>query len=127
MFLNITSGRGYSHTLLFFLISTLLIFLVTKGNKVISSSYFIGVLIHLLLDLPEVPLFFPFISYEFIYLEDPFGFWIYELFHNPLVYITEISGIIILIFIVLNNKLYNFKKIRGFLLTHSRKEVQIDN
>ena len=71
--------------------------------------------IHLILDLPEVPLFYPFIMYDFIMIEDPFGLWLYTLFTNPVVYLTEITGVLIFIFIVINNKLYSRKEIMNYL------------
>lgn len=125
MFLNISSGRGYSHTLLFALISSSLILLLTKGNKAITMSYFIGTLFHLLLDLPEIPLFFPLVPYDFIYIEDPFGQWLFTLLNEPLIYVTEIIGIVILVFIVVNNKLYNINKIRNYFLKTSNVEFII--
>jgi len=70
---------------------------------------------HLVLDLPEVPLFFPFIAYDFIIIEDPLWYWFYKLFNDPLVYLTEIIGILILIFILLNNRLFNRKDLVRFL------------
>lgn len=127
MFLSISSGRGYSHTLLFSVVSSLIVFFITKRSKAISISYFLGTLLHLLLDLPYVPLFFPFIPYDFIYIEDPFGFWLYKLLHDPFTYITEIVGLIILIFVIINNKLYSFNNIKVFLLKNSKKELKIEN
>ena len=127
MFLSISSGRSYSHTLLFSVVSSLFVFLITKRSKTISISYFIGTLLHLLLDLPDVPLLFPFIPYDFTYKEDPFGYWLYKLLHDPLTYITEIAGLIILIFVFINHKLYSFKNIKEFLLKNSQKHLKIDN
>ncbi len=127
MFLSISSGRGYSHTLLFSVVSSLFVFLITKRSKAISISYFIGTLLHLLLDLPDVPLLFPFIPYDFTYIEDPFGFWLYKLLHDPFTYITEISGLIILIFVIIINKLFSFNKITVYLLKNSKKEIKIEN
>jgi len=127
MFLSISSGRGYSHTLLFALVSSLFVFLITRRSKAISISYFIGTLLHLLLDLPEIPLLFPFIPYDFTYIEDPFGFWLDKLLHDPFTYITEIAGLSILIFVIIYNKLFSFKKITVFLLKSTKKELKIEN
>ena len=115
MFLNISSGRGISHTLLFVIVSFVIVHLFTKRNFLISFPFLIGTLSHLILDLPEVPLFFPFIMYDFIYIDDPLSGWLYSLFHDPMVFFTEISGIIILIFILINNQLYSRKRIINFL------------
>ncbi|MFX0025208.1 MAG: metal-dependent hydrolase [Candidatus Hermodarchaeota archaeon] len=125
MFLGISSGRSYSHTLLFSVVSSVLVFLIIKRSKAISISFFIGNLLHLLLDLPDIPLFFPFISYDFIYIEDPFGFWFYKLLNDPFTYISEIAGLVILIFVIVYNKLFSFKKIKVFLFKNSKKELKI--
>ena len=77
MFLSLGSGRGYSHTLLFGIVCYVISFLFTKKNTTISNSLIIGILFHLLLDLPEVPLLYPFINYQFLYVEDPLGDWLY--------------------------------------------------
>ncbi|MFX1311970.1 MAG: metal-dependent hydrolase [Promethearchaeota archaeon] len=127
MFLSISSGRGYSHTLLFSVVSSLFVYLITKRSKAISISYFIGTLLHLMLDLPDVPLLFPFISYDLIYKENPFGYWLNKLLHDPSTYITEIAGLIILIFIFVSHKLYSFKNFKEFLLKNSKKDLKIDN
>ncbi|MFX1267249.1 MAG: metal-dependent hydrolase [Promethearchaeota archaeon] len=127
MFLSISSGRSYSHTILFSVVSSLFVFLITKRSKIISISYFVGTLFHLLLDLPDIPILFPFIPYDFIYIEDPFGFWLYKLIYDPFTYITEIAGLSILIFIIINNKLFSFNKIKVFLLKNSKKELKIEN
>jgi len=115
MFLSISSGRGVSHTLLFVGVSFLIVHLWAKRNYLISFPFLIGIISHLILDLPEVPLFFPFIMYEFIFIDDPLGGWLYSLFHNPIVFFTEISGILILILILIRNQLYDRKRINNFL------------
>lgn len=115
MFLNISSGRGISHTLLFIVVSFFGIHLLAKRNFLISFPFLIGILSHLILDLPEVPLFFPFIMYEFIYIDDPLSGWLYSLFNDPVVFFTEISGLGILLFILVSNKLYSRKKMLDFL------------
>ena len=115
MLLNISSGRGISHTLLFVGVSFLVVHLWVKRNYLISFPFLIGLISHLILDLPEVPLFFPFIMYEFIYIEDPLSGWLYSLFNDPVVFFTEISGILILILILVRNQLYDRKRIMKFL------------
>ncbi|MFX1400883.1 MAG: metal-dependent hydrolase [Promethearchaeota archaeon] len=126
MFLGVSSGRGYCHTLLFVLISSLIIYVITKSNKVITLSYFIGSLIHLLLDLPDVPILFPFIPYQFFYLDDPFSSWLTELLNQPFNYVSEIIGFAILSFIFINNKLYRFKQFKDFLFKSSQIELELD-
>jgi len=123
MLMSLGTGRGISHTLIFTLISFSILFLLTKGNKPISLSFLIGSSFHLLLDLPEIPLFFPLIMYEYTILEDPFGSWFYTLFNDPLVLTTEIVGILILIIILFTNKLFNLKHITNFVIrTHTQEE-----
>jgi len=115
LFLNLGSGRGISHTILFVVVSFIVLHVATKRNSFVSLPFLIGMATHLLLDLPEVPLFFPFIPYDFLMLEDPFSFWLYVLFNDPLVYLTEISGVLIILYILIDNRLYNVKKIWDYL------------
>jgi len=68
-----------------------------------------------MLDLPYVPLFYPFISYDFHYLEEPLLYWLKQLWTNPIVMITEITGLLFMIFILIKNKLYNIKQISDYL------------
>jgi len=115
LFMNLGSGRGISHTILFILISFIILHLIVKKKFNISVPFLLGMVFHLLLDLPEVPLFYPFILYEFIVIEEPFELWLYNLFNEPIVYLTEIGGSLILIFILINNRLFNRKDIVNFL------------
>ncbi len=118
LFLRIGSGRGLSHTLLFVFLISGFLFLITKGNRTVSISFLIGLIFHLLLDLPDIPIFYPFIPYDFTMVHDPFPLWIHTLLTEPKVYITEILGSIILIFIVINNKLYTVKDFTNYLKTN---------
>ena len=120
LFLKLANGRAYFHSLLFVFICFGIIFLLSKGNKAISVPFLIGMLFHLLLDLPNIPLFYPFIAYDFIYIEDPLPHWIHTLMTSPVVQATEIIGIGLLIFIVINNKLYSFKDIVDYLRTNPK-------
>ncbi|MFW9781879.1 MAG: metal-dependent hydrolase [Candidatus Heimdallarchaeota archaeon] len=126
MFLGISSGRGYSHTLLFVFVSSLLVFFGTRKNKLLAISYFAGSFIHLLLDLPDIPLFFPLIPYQFSYIDDPLRSWLTELLNKPINYITEVIGLAILSYIFINNKLFRFKQFKAFLFKNSQKELNID-
>ena len=118
LFLRIGSGRGLSHTLLFVFLLSGFLFLITKGNKPVSFSLLVGMIFHIILDLPSVPIFYPFISYDFMMVDDPFPLWINTLLTDPKVYITEIIGSIILTFIVINNKLYTVKEFTNYLKTN---------
>ncbi len=124
LFLNLGSGRGISHTILFILISFVILHFITKGRKSISIPFLVGMVVHLILDLPEVPLFYPFFMYEFIIIDDPFGLWLHTLLNNPVVYLTEITGILIFIFVLINNKLYNIKEITNYLKRNVNLEPQ---
>ncbi|MHA1486176.1 MAG: metal-dependent hydrolase [Promethearchaeota archaeon] len=115
LFLNLGSGRGISHTILFVLLSFIVLHIATKRKSYISLAFLIGMVTHLALDLPEVPLFFPFIEYDFLMIEDPLFYWFYKLFNDPLVYLTEIGGILILLLILVGNKLFSVKEIWDYL------------
>lgn len=123
LFLGIGSGRGISHTLLFVGVSFIIVHFSFHRKKSISVPFLIGLVSHLVLDLPEVPFFYPFINYDFIYLDDPFGFWLYALLNEPVVYITEAVGLIILIFIIIKNRLFNFKAIFTYLKFNQSKQL----
>ncbi len=115
LFLNLGSGRGISHTILFILLSFIILHIATKRKSFISLPFLIGMVTHLVLDLPEVPLFFPFIEYDFLIIGDPLTYWFYKLFNDPLVYLTEISGILILLLILIGNKLFSVKELWDYL------------
>ena len=115
LFLNLSSGRGISHTILFIALSFIILHIAIKRKSYISLPFLIGMVTHLALDLPEVPLFFPFIEYDFLMIEDPLSYWFYKLFNDPLVYLTEIGGIVILLLILIGNKLFSVKEIWGYL------------
>jgi len=115
LFLKLSSGRGISHTILFTIVGFIILHLVTKRNSSISLPFLIGMIAHLALDLPEVPLFFPFIPYDFLIIDDPLSHWLYVLLNDPFIYLTEISGILILIYILIGNKLYSVKEIWNYL------------
>ncbi len=62
------SGRAYGHTLLFVFTTSLITFFITRRNKQITFTVFLGSFIHLWLDLDNggfVPFFWPFIPYFF--------------------------------------------------------------
>ena len=92
-----------------------------RKKKFIAHSLAIGIILHLLLDLPEVPLFSPFIYYEYEIIEDPIGYWINKLLTEPVVQITEVLGLFGLAFILFHNKLFNFKMIHDYLLQNNIK------
>jgi len=122
LFMNIGFGRGFSHTILFSLICVVIIYFIVKKKTSIAIPFFLGLILHLILDLPEVPLFYPFIVYDFLVIEDPLGLWLYKLFNDPGVYWTEIAGILILTFISINNRLFNWKNLVRFLKRNTALE-----
>lgn len=105
------SGRSFSHNIFFILISFLLLFFISKRNLNISLSFLLGLIFHILLDLPYIPLFYPFIPYDSIIIDDPLSYYVQKILTDPVVIITELTGIVILIIIVFRNKLYDFQKI----------------
>ncbi len=122
LFLKLDSGRGFSHSLLFIVASFLFLFLVTKGNTVITFSFQFGVITHFILDLPHLPWLYPFVSYDYEIIDDPIAHWIKTMVEEPIVSVTEILGAFILIFIIYNNKLYRFKEITRYLNTKKDHE-----
>jgi len=130
--LGFGNGRFLSHNLLFIIISFLIVYFSSRKNKSISFPFLAGLIFHLILDLPYVPLFYPFISYDFHFVEKPLLYWIKQLWTNPIVMITEITGILFMIFILIKNKLYHMNQISDYLrginqtFTQSSKEVEIN-
>lgn len=125
--LGLFSGRGIAHTLVFVLLSFLVVFILSKGNKAISFPFLIGIAFHLILDAPYVPLFYPFVSYDFSMLEDPIGYWWMVLLTDPLVITTELIGFFIILFVIFRNKLYTFRKIINYLSTNQLNSFKKTN
>ena len=123
LFLGLGAGRGFAHSLLIVFLSFFLLSLLTRGNYSISIPFLIGNLFHLLLDLPGVPVFWPFIIYDFHILDDPIGSWLTTLFTNPIIMSTELIGLLIFIFIMFNNKLYTIHTIIDFLTTSDQNRI----
>ncbi|TFG25968.1 MAG: metal-dependent hydrolase [Promethearchaeota archaeon] len=121
LLLKLGSGRLYFHSLLFVFLSFGLLYLIskttTKNNTQISVSFLIGMLFHLVLDLPDVPLFFPFIPYDVTIIDDPIPMWFNTLLTDPIVQITEITGAGILTFLIIKNKLYKTEELLKYLKT----------
>ena len=113
--LNMGYGRGLSHTLLFLLISYVITYFSSRKNAFIANSLTIGIFFHLLLDLPDVPLLYPFLDYVYIDPEDPLNYWFQKLITDPVVQTTEIIGLIGFGYIIIRYKLYSVRKIYQFL------------
>ncbi len=117
--LGLSSGKGIFHTLLFAFTSFLILHLATRGNKSISIPFLIGILLHLPLDEPQVPYFWPFFYNKFVEIhENPIEYWAGTSLTYLYVIITEIIGALILILILIHNKLYGVSKIINFLKTN---------
>ncbi|MHA2131762.1 MAG: hypothetical protein ACW99L_17475 [Promethearchaeota archaeon] len=80
----------------------------------------------MILDLPEVPFFYPFINYDFVTIEDPLFYWFTTIFTNPLVLLTEITGIGILTYIFIANRLYHRSKFVKYLTGNPRTSVIVE-
>ena len=121
------SGRGFAHSPIFLFFLFFFIYFLTK-NKWISLSLGFGMVFHLLLDIPDVPWFWPIIPLENYYID--FDSWIYTILHDPLISSTEIIslvgllGIIIYYKIIFYGKLINWQKVNTFLFT-SPKSLKI--
>ena len=118
--MHLASGRGIFHAPFVWLVIWGTLSLVFKKKDVINGVCF-GSIIHLMLDLPGISLFWPFVQYNFVYLEDPLLVWLESLLHNPVVITTEIMGILSLLFIIYRNHLwFHINTIRTFLLTPTK-------
>ncbi len=122
--LGLSSGKGIFHTLLFAFISFLILYVATKGNKSVCIPFLIGILLHLPLDEPQIPYFWPFFSYQFVEIhENPIEYWAGTSITYLYVIITEIIGGLILIFILIQNKLYGISKVINYLKTNPNSLV----
>ena len=117
LFLQLGSGRDYFHSIFVLFLCFGILFFITKGNKSISFSFLIGTIFHLLLDLPAIPIFYPFITYDKVIVKEPIPMWMNTLLTNPVVQLTEIAGGSILIFILVHNRLYNSREFISYLKT----------
>jgi len=126
LLLGLGQGRALSHNLLFLLISFLIIFISSRKSFEISLSLLIGMVFHIILDLPEVPLFYPFVSYNFLVIEEPIFHWVTNLLTDPLYLLTEITGIGILIYIFITNRLYHRSKFIKYLKGKSKSSIIIE-
>ena len=90
-----------------------------------SLSLLIGMVFHLFLDLPEVPLFYPLVSYSFWEIEEPISHWVTKFFTDPVVFLTEITGIGILVYIFITNKLYHRSEFMKYLKGKSQSSIII--
>jgi hypothetical protein len=113
--LGFGDGRYLGHAPFILAIFLCIIFLITR-NKSIVYALGIGCIFHLILDLPYIPFFYPFIQYIFPVEGDLLNGWFYTLTHNPLVISTEIIGVITLLGIAIKYKmLFHWENIKSYL------------
>ena len=103
---SISSGRIYSHTLVFaILITYLAIVIASKYTYAVSFGIWTHIIFDRMWEAPETFLWpaygWGFPSYDFYV-----GKWWEMLFTNPYTYVSEILGAIILIFLFLHLKIY---------------------
>ncbi|MHA1519863.1 MAG: metal-dependent hydrolase [Promethearchaeota archaeon] len=91
LFPTIFSGRGIAHAPLLWVFLLIILYLLKFNQSIIFSVGF-GIGCHILLDIPYIPWFWPFLEYDKLHssLED----WWVVLITNPLVYITEIISLV---------------------------------
>ena len=118
------NGRIFSHTLLFLLLAILIAILIFRTRmKLWGFCIAFGVLVHLLLDamwLEPATLFWPFLGLSFDRCSEMgwsvlVHIMLYNLLSDPLVYLPEIIGWVILIFFTV--KLVIEKKVKKFFLS----------
>ncbi len=114
-FINRESGIMYCHNFLFVFLSFLFLHVLSKGKKEISIPFLIGMLIHLALDLPYIPIFYPFIHYEHEIIETPFKYYASKYFNNVFIITTEISSGIGLIWIIKKNRIFTIQQLKNYL------------
>lgn len=99
-FFNIWGGRGVAHTLLFFISSVIILQLIAK-DKTKTTSYSLGFIIHIIMDLP-LPVFFYPSTGNINFMFNPYvnfskiDYFIGLLLHNSILMITELIGFIFL-------------------------------
>lgn len=115
--LGLWGGRGFFHAPFFWLAVFIPVYWVFK-NRAIFNGLVIGTLFHLILDLPYIPLLWPFFNYDFMFPEDPFGFWLYALTHNPLIIATELGGLFVIAGIIMHHRLlWHWLRIKEFIFS----------
>ena len=108
LFPDIFAGRGIAHAplvIIGFLISIHIIF----KKKYLTKNLGIGILLHLLLDLPSLPWFWPFIPLD-LHSFDIIGWWI-TLTTNMWVLSTEIISLLGIVGIAIRYHLLDIKKV----------------
>ncbi len=112
-----TTGRSWAHNLLFVVLAGMPFLLAHRTS--LAYGVWFGSLIHLVLDIPFVPWFFPFISYNLWGASPPDyagGFWEYFAngFKQPIVCFTELGGIMCLVWLLWKYKLLSKAGLNSF-------------
>ncbi len=121
--LQISVGKLYIHNLLFLFSSTLLLFFLSKKNKPITYTYFVGYLMHLILDIP-VDIFFPIILFEIPIHINPVGFWLVR-WTTVFIVNTEIIGAIFLLVLFIKYQLYKRKAVLRFFKVRNTEFLRL--
>ncbi len=127
LFPTIFSGRGIAHAPLLWIFLIIVLYFLKLDRSVLFSIGF-GIGCHILLDIPYIPIFWPFVEYDKLHssLED----WWVVLITNPFVYVSEIisllgiTAILKLEKVVFQKKLIEISNLKEFLFhadVHSRK------
>lgn len=117
-FFNIWSGRGIAHTLLFFIVSFIILQLIKK-DKIKTSSYSIGFIIHIIMDLPLPVFFYPLVG-EIDFMFNPYvnfgkvGYFMDLLLSDSVLIVTELIGFVFLVslgsYLLIKKYIYNLNK-----------------
>ncbi len=100
--LLVQSGRAYGHTILFVLVATVIAFVLTRKNKQVGLTVFLGAIVHLILDLDNggfVPFFWPIFPQTFI-SSKPWSLQRLLIIYMTAPPISEVMGML-LIFVIL--------------------------
>ena len=99
-FFNIWHGRGVAHTFLFFVVTVIILQLITK-DKTKTFSYSIGFIIHIIMDFP-LPMFFYPLTGKINFMFNPYlnfgkiDYFMGLLLSNSVLIITELIGFVFL-------------------------------
>ncbi len=116
------SGRGYFHAPLLWILLLGILWMISKRNPVYLGLGF-GIFVHILLDIPAVPWFWPFVPIDMYQSE--ISKWFITLLTNPVVQITEICGGIGLLFlayiheVIFKPNWFNWRNLQKFLFENS--------
>lgn len=119
IFPDIFSGRGVAHSPLLWIVLIGVLFWY-KPLRIFTVSTGIGIFIHLLLDVPDIPWLWPFVPYEIYHTN--FQEWLETLIRNPVVISTETLSFIGLLVlfkikkIIFDGKILNTARGKSYLL-----------